>query len=212
MWLVLKSIYRKIFPGSTEYLKKELRKCKSVLDLGCGYNSPIQYCKIPFSVGVELFEPYLEESKRKGIHNQYLKADIREIEFKPKSFDAVLAIEVLEHLQKEEGLDLIKKMEKWAKKKIVITTPNGYLWQADADDNPLQKHQSGWSAKELEELGFKVLGFNGWKKFRGYAASIKYKPKLFWTIISDLTQKITYYYPEWAFQLFAVKEIKNGKN
>jgi len=208
MWLILKSIYRKIFPDIVTHLKKELQGCKSVLDLGCGYNSPIQYCKIPFSVGVELFEPYIEESKRKGIHNQYIKADIRKIEFEPKSFDAVIAIEVLEHLTKQEGDELIKNMEKWASKKIIITTPNGYLWQGDADNNPLQKHKSGWSVKELEGFGLKVRGLNGFKPLRGYAATVKYKPKLIWHLISDLTQKITYYYPEGAFQLLAIKEIK----
>lgn len=210
MRLILKSIYRKIFPDIVTHLKKELRGCKSVLDLGCGYNSPIQYCKIPFSVGVELFEPYLIESKRKGIHNQYIKADIREIDFEPKSFDAVIAIEVLEHLTTQEGYELIKNMEKWALKKIIISTPNGYLWQNDADNNPLQEHKSGWFTKELEKFGFKVIGLNGFKPLRGYAASIRYKPKLLWYLISDLTQKITYYYPKWAFQLFAVKEIKSN--
>lgn len=169
-----------------------------------------QYCKTPFSVGVELFEPYLIESKRKGIHNQYIKADIREIDFEPKSFDTVIAIEVLEHLTKQEGYELIKNMEKWALKKIIISTPNGYLWQSDADNNPLQEHKSGWSFKELKKLEFRVIGINGYKKLRGYAASIKYKPKLLWYLISDLTQKITYYYPKWAFQLFAVKEIKSN--
>jgi SAM-dependent methyltransferase len=208
--LVLKLIYRKIFPHVTEYLKKELQGCKSVLDLGCGYNSPIQYCKIPFSVGVELFEPYLKESKRKRIHNRYIKADIKKIDFEPKSFDAVIAIEVLEHLEKEEGQKLIANMEKWARKKIIISTPNGYLYQTEVDGNPLQEYKSGWSVEELKNLGFKVRGLNGFKPLRGYAATIKYKPKFLWRIISDLTQKITYYFPKLAFQLFAVKEIKNN--
>ena len=205
----LKSIYRLIFPDIVAYFKKELLGCKSVLDLGCGYNSPIQYCKIPFSVGVELFEPYIEESKRKRIHNQYIKADIRKINFEPKSFDVVVAIEVLEHLTKEEGWELIKNMEKWTRKKIIISTPNGYLYQSDADDNPLQRHKSGWSVRELKGFGFKVRGLNGFKPLRGYAATMKYKPKLLWHLISDLTQKITYYFPEGAFQLLAVKVIKN---
>lgn len=99
-------------------------------------------------------------------------------------------------------------MEKWAKKKVIITTPNGYLWQNGYDNNPLQQHKCGWSVDELKELGFKVYGMNGWKKLRGYKGGIKYKPLLFWTIISDLTQKLTYHFPNLAFQLFAVKEIE----
>ena len=205
--------YKKLFtsPSWIEDLKKELSNCNTVLDLGCGYNSSIQYWNVPFSVGVELFEPYLQESKKKGIHNQYIKADIRKIEFKSKSFDAILCSEVLEHLTKEEGYELIKKMEKWARKKIIITMPNGYLWQNGYDNKPLQEHKSGWSVEELERLGFNVFGMNGWKKLRGYKGSVKYKPTLLWNIIANLTQKITYRYPKFAFQLFAVKQTGDKK-
>jgi cyclopropane fatty-acyl-phospholipid synthase-like methyltransferase len=124
---IFKSIYRKIFFDVVHYLKKELSDCDSVLDLGCGSHSSIQCCNIPFSVGVELFEPYLMESKKKKIHNQYIKADIRKVEFEPKSFDAVVVLDVLEHLSKEDGYKLIEKMERWARQKVIIFTPNGYV-------------------------------------------------------------------------------------
>lgn len=207
----LNPFYRNIFPSWIEELKRKLSDCNTVLDLGCGCNSPIQHCKVPFSVGVELFEPYFQESKKKNIHNEYINADIRKIGFKTKSFDAVMALDVLEHLTKEEGLSLIRKMEKWSKKKIIISTPNGFIWQDGYDNNSLQEHKSGWSVEELEKLGFKVFGINGWKKLRGYKASIKYKPTRLWSIISDLTQKITYYFPKFAFHLFAVKQINRRR-
>jgi hypothetical protein len=201
-------LYTRLFPGLTTYLKKELAECNSVLDLGCGHNSPLQHCRVPFSVGIELFDPYLEESKKKGIHNQYVKADIRKVEFKPKSFDAVVALDVLEHLTKQEGAELLHKMEIWARKKALIFTTNGYLWQNGYDDNPLQEHRSGWTASELKELGYKVYGINGWKGLRGYRASMKYKPSFLWARISDLTQIATYRCPNKAFQLLAIKEMK----
>lgn len=72
----LTPLYRKLFPNWTKELKRELSNCDTVLDLGCGCNSPLQYCNTPFSVGVELFDPYLEESKKKSIHTQYIKADV----------------------------------------------------------------------------------------------------------------------------------------
>jgi hypothetical protein len=162
---------------------------------------------VPFSVGVELFEPYLLESQRKSIHSQYIRADIRRLEFKPKSFDAVLAIEVLEHLTKEEGYDLIKRMEDWAVKKVIITAPNGYREQDVYDDNPLQEHKSYWSAEELRRLGFKVLGSEGWRRLRGHKGSIKYRPAFVWSIVSTLSQKITYYYPTKASQLLAIRNV-----
>lgn len=203
--------YKKLFPSWIDYLKKELSNNDTVLDLGCGYNSPIQHCNVSFSTGVELFEPYLQESRKKSIHKEYIKADVRKVEFKPKSFDVILCLEVLEHLTKKEGCELIEKMEKWAKKEIIITTPNGYLYQDGYDNNLLQEHKSGWSVDELKNLGFKTYGMNGWKRLREYKGGIKYKPTAFWQRVSDLSQKVTYYYPKLAFQLFAVKQIQKNE-
>ena len=208
----LKPIYRFFFPNTGQYFKKEFSGYESILDLGSGpgsgCGSPIQYCDASFKVGVELFEPYLEQSQKKGLHNKYIKEDIRRVDFPPKSFDLVMMIDVLEHLSKEDGQRLLKKMGKWAKKKVVVFTPNGYVFQGTYDENPLQAHRSGWSAEELREMGFKVYGANGLKGIRGHYAAIKYKPAFLWKIISDLTQKIVYYCPELAFDLLAVKMFK----
>ncbi len=181
----------------------------SVLDLGCGSNSLLRFFNIPYSVGVDKFGPYLGESKKRKIHNKYIEEDVAKIGFPDKSFDAIIAIDLLEHLTKEEGYRLIKNMEKWARKKIVVFTPNGYVKQAEYDGNRFQQHKCGWIIKELEDLGFKTYGINGFKKLRDSGGSIKYRPKFLWCRISDLTQKIAYYYPKIAFQILAVKEIKN---
>jgi hypothetical protein len=100
-------------------------------------------------------------------------------------------------------------MEKWAKKKIIIFTPNGFLRQEECDGNILQIHKSGWTVKEFREFGFKVYGVNGLKFLRKEKAELKFKPVWLWSLISNLSQKVTFYLPELAFQLFAVKEKKD---
>jgi len=203
----MKDFYKKLFPWYYDYLKKEVKGCESVLDLGCGRSSPIRYCSVSYSVGVELFEPYLEESKKMKVHNEYILADIRKVEFEPKSFDCVLALDVLEHLTKKEGLSLIKKMENVAKKKIIIFTPNGFLHQDEYDGDKLQIHKSGWTVDEFKELGYEVKGINGWKPLRKEKAEFRFRPRIVNLLLSDLTQKITYYLPKLAFQLLAVKNV-----
>ncbi|NQT31012.1 MAG: class I SAM-dependent methyltransferase [Deltaproteobacteria bacterium] len=204
---LIRKIYRFFFPSVTEYIKKELAGCETVLDLGCGkgFDSPLEGIPLSYALGVDIFEPYLEECQQRKIHSDYIRADIREIEFKDSSFDAVLMLEVLEHFTKEEGRRLLDRCSSWAKRKVIISTPNGYMRLDAFDDNPFQEHISGWSVEELRHLGFRVAGLLGWKKLRGYRARQRYKPALLWEVISDLTQKLTYHYPGLACRLLAVK-------
>ena len=209
---LIRKIYRFFFPPVREYIKKELAGCDTVLDLGCGrgFDSPLEDMPLSYTLGVDIFEPYLEECRQRKIHSDYIRADIREIEFKDGSFDTVLMLEVLEHFNKEEGRRLLDRCARWARRKVIISTPNGYVWLDKLDDNPFQKHIAGWSVEELRSLGFSVTGFLGWKKLRGDQVELRYKPRLLWQVISDLTQTVTYHYPGLASRLLAVKVPDKG--
>lgn len=200
-------------------LQKELRDCATVLDLGCGPSSPLQHCKnIRRSVGVEAFQPYLEESKRKNIHSEYLDKKIEELDFPKKSFDAVIMIEVLEHLPEKTGYEILEKAQKWARKKIIISSPNGFINQKAVDNNPLQKHLSGWNHKKMKKLGFKSHGLAGLKFLRqevkndtmgdDLTTSIRWRPRFFWFVVATASQIFTYFLPGAAFELFSVRKIR----
>ena len=201
-------------------LKRELKDCTSVLDLGCGPSSPLAYCtNIQYSVGVEAFIPYLEQTKRKQIHTEYLCSKIEGLDFREKSFDAVIMIEVLEHLPANIGFEILKKAEQWARKKIIVSSPNGFVPQKEIDGNPFQKHLSGWDYKTMQGLGFKCRGLAGLKYLRqevendvmgdDLMTSIRFWPKPFWFLVAASTQVVTYYKPSWAFELFSVKYLKD---
>jgi len=145
IWNMARKIREKIAPSMTKYLEKELLNCEFVIDLGCGNNSTLQFLNLPYSVGVDIYRPALLESKEKRIHTEYILGDITKIEFKEKCVDAIVMTAVLEHLPKGEGLKLIRKIEKWARKKIIIAVPNGYQYQDAYDGNPYQVHKSSWS-------------------------------------------------------------------
>jgi SAM-dependent methyltransferase len=203
----------KIFHTTVYNLKRDLKDCKSVLDLGCGKDSPLQYCKsIKYSVGVEAFKPSLEASKSKKIHSKYINENILNVDFEENSFDAVIMIEIIEHLNKEDAVNLIKKANEWAKNKLILTTPNGYLPQNEYDSNVLQNHLCGFNINELKSLGFKVYGSAGLKilyseqknKNDNEIGWIR-KPVVFWTIIAGVSRLFTYYLPIYAFELYGVR-------
>jgi predicted TPR repeat methyltransferase len=205
---MLKKIYLFFFPNFVFELEKAMDDCKTVLDVGCGSNSPLGSIKTNiYSEGVDSFSPSIKKSKLKKIHNKYHKLDVIKIgkKFKSNSFDCVIAMDLIEHLEKKDGLKLIKKMEKIAKKKVIIFTPNGFLPQGKYDNNPWQIHKSGWTSKEMENKGYKVIGINGWKRLRGEYANLLFKPKLVCRIISDITQLFTRNNPKKAFQILCIK-------
>lgn len=211
---------RALLRNSVFCLVRELKGCDTVLDLGCGYNSFLQYAAPKFSAGVEYFMPYLLESRKKGIHDFYVRADIRDAGFRPDSFDAVLLLNVIEHMDRQSVFSLLNKAALIARKKVVVISPNGFLNQGSADGNELQAHKSGWRPSELAGQGFKAHGVNGLIIFRkdshradqqGYEDSllstIRFKPRLFWLIVAELSQMIAYYLPGFAFEVFYVKKV-----
>ncbi len=194
-------------------LEKLIGSSGSVLDVGCGENSPIKNFKkrLKFSAGVDGFQKSLNLSKEENIHDEYYCIDILNLKnkFNSNSFNCVIALDVIEHLPKQQGLELIKQMEYISNDKVIIFTPNGFLPQGEHSGNPLQKHRSGWDVEEMRGLGFEVIGINGWKPLLGEMSIPKFRPRKFWMLISRLTQPFVRNNPEHAFQILCVKEIKS---
>lgn len=211
-------ILSRLFPTVVHCLRKELDNCRTVLDLGCGPDSPLQYCRnVSFSIGVEAFQPYITKSNAKNIHHKYLYGKVEDLSFPKNSFDAVIMIELLEHLPVEAGILLLEKAEKWAAEKVIVTTPNGFLPQNILDGNELQRHLSGWTTDDFKTIGFTVHGLSGLKILRqesreetmgdNVLGSIRFFPKFLWMAIATLSQMVVYRLPELAFELFSVKKV-----
>jgi hypothetical protein len=211
----IKKKYRSIFGDVYKELEIAIGPCNTLLDLGCGSNSPIQFLhKKIYSVGVDAFEPSIEKSKQKGIHDEYHVMNINHADefFTARSFECVLATEVIEHLTRPEGRRLLDVMERLSSNRVVLTTPNGFLSQGEYDGNPGQVHKSGWTADEMVQRGYTVIGLKGWKKLRGEFGIPRFRPRRLWLVISDITQKlICRNHPRHAAAILCIKTI-NSRN
>jgi SAM-dependent methyltransferase len=206
-----------VFGRFTEQFTRRLNleiegTCETLLDVGCGSNSPIQHLspRLRHTVGIDAFAPAIDSSRALGIHDEYYLMDALKIGeyFHPRSFDCVLASDLVEHLNEQDGLNLISQMEKIARKKVIIFTPNGYLTQGEYYNNPLQKHLSGWTPRQMRSLGYHVIGIQGLKWLRGELAQIRWRPTRFWLLVSLLTQLFTTTRPDWAFRLLCIKDVE----
>ncbi len=219
MYNLLKRIYRKFFStyNLSSLLSKEIEEDWTVLDVGCGRTSSLKGVnKGSYRVGLDIYKPYILKIRELVIHSAYVLSDAKALPFKPKSFDCAVATEILEHLDKHDGLRMLEEIERVVKKKILMTTPNGFLpTYAGPDDNPEETHLCGWTVDELKKIGFRIYGYNGlkglWKVEQGQAV-IKFKPRKIFARLMEMSKLFVYYCPSLAFQLLFIKNIGNMDN
>ena len=181
-----------------------------VLEVGCGRNSLMVKSHLVEKAdvtGVDVFQPYIDSHKKDGLYKDCICGDITKMDFRDKTFDTVVCMDVIEHLAKEDGVRLLIKMRRWGDR-VIITTPNGFTTSdVPFDNNPQMIHVSGWSVEELQRYGYKVRGLSGWKQLRTDNAQLRYTfPYLFWAGISLLSEIFVYYRPEAAWHLLATYE------
>src|SRR5687768_3190127 len=118
-----------ILPFSSPWIvRHHLGDAKTVLDVGCGageFMLKVNADKKYEVVGVELFKPSVKKAKQTGVYKSVILSDLRKLKFKEKSFEVVLASQVIEHISKKDGIKMMAAIEKIAKKRVIIYTPNG---------------------------------------------------------------------------------------
>lgn len=186
---------------------------QSILDIGCGRGEPMQFINRKgqfLTVGADIFKPYLRECQRQGIHDSYVLCDIRSLPFRNKSFDIVLCMQVLEHLEKEVGRKLIEAMEKIARQQVIISTPLGRSEQHPYDGNLYQEHRRIWSPAELRMLGYKVRGYGlpriGYEG--GLASRLPKTLRQLTNILWVLAGPLVYFAPQLAGAMVCIKRLK----
>ena len=102
---------------------KELNP-KSILDIGCGTGYIIK--KIKNSLDVEIVGCDINTNRlsiaSKVFGRKLVTADITKLPFKNSSFDAVIAVEILEHLNDIDAA--ISEIKRVSKNYVIITVPN----------------------------------------------------------------------------------------
>jgi len=183
--------------------------CETLLDIGCGDGAHIMGLvpHLKKSIGIDLFPPAIARARERSIYTQTILMNANNISncFDKHSFDCVLAFDLIEHLEKSDGLSLLAAMENIASKKVIVFTPNGFLPQNKRNGNVNQIHRSGWTVSEMQTRGYCVRGVHGLKSLLGELSLPRWRPNRLWKLITVMTQPLCVYLPRLAFQLFCVK-------
>lgn len=166
-------------------IQKHVSDCDTVLDLGCGIMqattdnlekmlgtnikqrfvkklSKSDNLRCKSILGCDLWEEYLKIANR---HWPVIKLGMNELDrFIDESFDVILCIDVLEHLELQDALKSIEHMKRISRKKVIIYTPSQYITNEEhvenawgLGENPYQRHRCFLEPTVLENIGFKIL-------------------------------------------------------
>lgn len=153
-----------INPGDFWGQVKELLLPSSVvLDLGCGIK-PISFLETDLLVCLEPFAPYISYLRKRYRGTRVIMVQQDAITFlknqPDESIDTIIAIDVLEHLSKEDGQELLRQMLRVCSIQSLIVTPNGFMPQHVSEfgtdewgyeGNVKQSHLSGWTPSDFKD-------------------------------------------------------------
>lgn len=109
--------------------------------------------------GVEVFPNY-KNPIHEYCYDRMFFADINEIaESLPMAYDVILMVDVIEHMTKEDGRALLRRLLKKTKKALVLSTPYSPYPQGPLYGNEHEAHLSSWGVPDFIDFNFsfKVL-------------------------------------------------------
>jgi SAM-dependent methyltransferase len=191
------------------------RNPEEFLDIGCGTGSVVRELlavgprlRGSYMIGADIWLPYLKIAKK--VFHDTVRCDARRLPFRAKSLDLILSSDVLEHLEKSEGMTFLGAIEKIARRQVFVFTPVGHNLKTSLEDmNPWQKHKSGWSVAEFRSRGYQVRGMSGVKLLYKERCDYRIDSMAFWPLMAFAriwSSVITFSFAESAYHMLCVKE------
>lgn len=199
-------------------LKRSIGNPNTILDLGCGDGSLIEFLSKGEDwqiAGIDIHKEAIESARKRYVYFKLITGDllktIQNNNFKSK-FDVIFFSQVIEHLTRKEGERILEEIEKLAKKRIVVGTPRGFMEQPhELDGNSHQVHRSGWNIEDFTSRGYRVYGVGFSLIWSHYGSERSYNllQVAIINVISYLMAPIVYFFPTLGSGIIAIKKKEN---
>ena len=114
--------------------------------------------------GVEVCEAYVGPAQR-AIYDHIYIGDIVELCDKLGDYDLFTMLDVIEHMDLETGMTLLKRLRAKARIGVLVVTPIGEYPQGELYGNPHEVHRSTWGKaqwKGLDRTRYMAVGEKKW--------------------------------------------------
>ncbi len=200
-------------------LRDSVGEAKTILDLGCEDGRLLEMLSDGENwkvTGVDIYKKNIDRATKREIYIKLIKGDVvkvaNDLVKKKKKYDVVFCSQVIEHINRKKGTELLNLVEKLAKKRIVIGTPRGFMEQPHEflGDNPHQVHKSGWAEKDFKSRGYKIngIGFKSVWSETGLGRMDNKLTIIFANILSYVASPLVYYLPFLAAGILCIKVVK----
>lgn len=191
---------------------------KVVLDCGCGYGiwgylvRAEKNANNAYLVGFDLHKPYMKYCKFHRVYDDVILADARYLPFRRKSIDVVMAAEIVEHLEQEDGEIFLDRVDELCRGVAIISTPNGPAPEGHlVNESPLELHRSVWGVSDFRRRGYKVRGIGlkySWVFYKGQRREVA---SYIFAFFRYVFTPLTYIFPSIGWILIASKRFTPGK-
>jgi SAM-dependent methyltransferase len=184
-------------------LAKVLRPEHRVLDVGCsdGRGS----ARLTGVDGCDIYRPSLARAAAQARRVNLVQTDVRRLPYATGSFDVTVALDVIEHFQKPDALQVVAEMERVSRWLVVLLTPVGFVEQPGTSEEPWQEHRCGFDPEELERLGYQTVGVGGLARLRGQYGAFRWGPP--GAALAAATQPLVRSRPDRAFHVAGIKRV-----
>lgn len=167
-------------PQIIEWFEKNKNSIKTIIDIGAGsgtYYKLVEENNIKLNANwtaVEAWAPYIEKFKLSDMYDTVINQDARKLNWNDLGkFDLAIAGDVLEHMTKNEAIQLVDDILKKCKT-LLISIPIVHMPQDAVEGNPFEIHvKDDWSHDE-------VIDTWGSKIKEHYRKSSKTKVAVYW--------------------------------